>query len=72
MRSGLFDPTVTAGTFRAAGHDADYWSSRGANNVWGSARPGSYYLAFYANDVNPSYGPTTRYIAFPSTALVLY
>lgn len=65
MRSGNFNLTITAGTFRNAGQNGNWWSSRGADNIWGSAGLGGYNLNFDATGVNPSNGPTARYIGFP-------
>ena len=69
MRSGWVDLASTAGVLRAAGQGGYWWSSRGADNVWGSAGLGSYYLGFTTNGVSPSYGPTNRYIGFPLRCL---
>jgi hypothetical protein len=69
VRSGNFNLTISAGTFRNAGHEGNWWSSRGADNVWGSAGLGGYNLNFNATGVNPSNGPTNRWIGFPLRCL---
>ena len=69
VRSGNFNLANTAGVLRNAGQNGNWWSSRGADNVWGSAGLGSYYLGFTTNGVSPSYGPTNRYIGFPLRCL---
>lgn len=63
MRSGHVNPANTAGTFRNAGINGQYWSSRMANNIWSSAGAGGYDLNVYT-EVNPSWGPDARYIGF--------
>ncbi len=64
MRSGHVGPSYSAGNFRDAGSGGLWWSSRGADNVWGSAGLGGYYLIFNATSVNSSNGPNSRYYAF--------
>ena len=65
VRSGhVALPGVSGGTFRYAGQVGYGWSSRGADNIWGSAGLGDYYLAFNATGVYPSYGPGNRYAGF--------
>ena len=69
VRSGSFYLANTAGVLRYAGQLGYWWSSRGADTVWGSAGLGGYYLGFNANDVNPSNGPNTRWPGFPLRCL---
>ena len=66
MRSGFFELPSTAGTLRYAGHAADYWSSRAAYTSSTSAT--AYYLEF-ATAVNPSSGPSSRWLGFPLRCL---
>ena len=63
VRSGLVY-LISAGTFRVAGISGAWWSSRGADNIWGSAGLGGYYLYFGATGVGPSDGPDNRYYGF--------
>ena len=65
MRSGDVDLHTTTVTFRYAGGVGDWWSSRMANNIWGSAGLGGYYLYFDATGVNPSVGPDYHWYGFP-------
>lgn len=69
VRSGWVDLPTTAGTFWGAGRTAGDWSSRGDNTIWRSAGLGGYYLYFDTTGVNPSYGPTSRYVGFPLRCL---
>ena len=64
VRSGYIYLPNTAGTFRVAGISGAWWSSRGADNIWGSAGLGGYYLYFGATGVGPSDGPDNRYYGF--------
>ena len=62
MRSGHFNLTNTAGTFRFAGNDGNYWSSRAASTTGGGNNiPSVYYLFFNATTVTPSVGPWQRW-----------
>ncbi len=61
VRSGWLDLPNTAGTFRDAGFNGHYWSSRMASNIWSSAGAGGYDLFVYT-EVNPSWGPDARSI----------
>lgn len=65
VRSGNFNLTNSAGTLRNAGGSGHNWSSRGADNVWGSTGLGGYDLNFNAADVHPSWGPDNRWLGFP-------
>ena len=65
MRSGYIELPKTAGTLRNAGHNADYWSSRG------SAATNAYNLEFNTA-VNPSNGPNNRWYGFPLRCLLMY
>ena len=69
VRSGNFNLANTAGVLRNAGQNGNWWSSRGADNVWGSAGLGGYNLEFNANGVRPSNGPHNRYLGFPLRCL---
>lgn len=61
------DPSV--GQLRNAGINGNWWSSRGADNVWGSAGLGAYNLNFNATGVNLSNGPINRWNGFPLRCL---
>jgi len=65
VRSGYIELPKTAGTLRNAGHNADYWSSRG------SAATNAYNLEFNTA-VNPSNGPNNRWYGFPLRCLLVY
>ena len=70
VRSGVVDPTYTAGTFRHAGVIGYEWSSRGSStHANGSAIPSTYNLNFNATTVYPSNGPNERYIGLPLRCL---
>lgn len=56
VRSGVIDPTITAGTYRNAGVNGNWWSSRG------DAATNAYNLNFNATGVYPSNGPNARYV----------
>lgn len=56
VRSGVFDVTIAAGTFRNAGINGNWWSSRA------DAATNAYNLNFNATTVYPSNGPNNRYV----------
>ena len=75
MRSGHIYLAITAGTFRYAGHEGSWWSSRGSSTRYdGVTTPSAYSLGFNVTAVTPSAGPDVRWHGFPlrclSTVLV--
>ncbi len=62
MRSGDLRPSDGKSWY--AGQGGYWWSSRGGDNVWGSAGLGSYRFDFGVTGVTPSNGPTYRYYGF--------
>jgi hypothetical protein len=57
VRSGIVDPTNTAGTFRHAGVIGYEWSSRTSP----TSSTLAYWFEFNATESRPSYGPYDRY-----------
>lgn len=66
VRSGLVDINIVC--IRYAGIDGAWWSPSAASNIWGNAGLGANYFRFYVTEVNPSNGPSNRWIAFPLRA----
>ena len=63
VRSGFVNLAVSADTFRYAGVNGIWWSSRASStNASGTTMPSAYTLLFGPTDVNPSYGPWERWI----------
>jgi len=63
VRSGYFILTVSAGTFRDAGLDGIYWSSRSG------AATNTYNLHLNATGAFPSAGPNSRWHGLPLRCL---
>ncbi len=63
MRSGRIYLSMSAGTFRGAGHYANGWSSH-SGNITSNA----YYLEIFTA-VEPSLGPNQRWFGFPLRCL---
>lgn len=63
VRSGNFNLTNSAGTFRNAGAYGQGWSSRAAAYT-SSTSATAYYLEYRPTDVNPSNGPNNRWNGF--------
>ncbi len=63
VRSGYFNLTNSAGTFRRAGAYGQGWSSRAAAYT-SSTSATAYYLEYRPTEVNPSNGPNNRWNGF--------
>ena len=63
VRGGYVVLPITAGTFRNAGREGRWWSSRAV------AATTAYYLLFNATAVYPSNGPNSRWHGFPLRCL---
>ncbi len=66
VRSGIVDPTNTAGTFRHAGVIGYEWSSRTSP----TSSTLAYWFEFNATESRPSYGPYDRYNGLPLRCLL--
>jgi len=70
VRSGFVNLAVSADTFRYAGVNGIWWSSRASStNASGTTMPSAYFLDFTASTVRPSHGPNTRYFGIPLRCL---
>ncbi len=70
VRSGYIYLPNTAGTFKEAGQNGSWWSSRASSTRYDGAQiPSAYFLSLDNNLTNTSAGPYIRYNGFPLRCL---